>query len=96
MKPAACVAGLALLAVACTAKKKEEAAPSDSAVVSTPAPTVTTPAPAPPIADSTKTSAKLPRKKTTSRTPAADSERDSATQPIFEIGADGKIRRVKK
>ena len=96
MRPAACVAGLALLAVACTVKKKEQAAGSDSAVVSAPAPSVTMPAPAPPVADSTKSSAKPPSKKTTTRTPAADSERDSATQPIFEIGADGKIRRVKK
>jgi hypothetical protein len=96
MKPAAFIAGLALLAVACTVKKQEDAATSDSAVVSAPAPSVTTPAAAPAVTDSTKISAKLPRKKTTSRTPAADSERDSATQPIFEIGADGKIRRVKK
>jgi PBP1b-binding outer membrane lipoprotein LpoB len=96
MKPAACIAGLALLAVGCTAQRKEEAAATDSAVVPAPATSVSTPAVAPTATDSANTSAKLPSKKPTSRGSAADSERDSATEAVFVLGEDGKLHRIKK
>jgi PBP1b-binding outer membrane lipoprotein LpoB len=96
MKPAAYIAGLALLAVGCTAQKKEEAAATDSAVVQAPAASVSTPPVTPTAIDSTNTSAKLPSKKPTSRGSAADSERDSATEALFVLGEDGKLHRIKR
>jgi hypothetical protein len=96
MKPAAWLAGLALLAVGCTVQKKEEAATTDSAAVQAPAASVSTPAVTPTMTDSTNPSAKVPSKKPTSRGSAADSERDSATEAVFVLGEDGKLHRIKK
>jgi len=99
MRAIACVAGLVLLAGACTAvEKKEDPAATDSAAAAaaavTAAPLMVPGAPA--RAGSTKAGAKVAPKKSTSRNPTADSERDSATEPIFEVGADGKVTRIKK
>jgi hypothetical protein len=96
MKATAFVPGLALLAVACAVEKKQEERASDSAAIQTPTPSVSTPAVAPAVTDSTDTGATLPSKKTKSKRSAADSERDSATEPLFVLGEDGKLHRIKK
>jgi hypothetical protein len=98
MRPIACAAGLALLAVACTAvEKKEDPAATDSAAAA--AATVTAAPLMPGVTarkESPKTAARPAPKKSKSRNPAADSMRDSATEPTFEVGADGKVQRIKK
>ncbi len=102
MKSIACVASVGLLAVACTTQNKEAAPTSDTSAPSVPAPSAGTPATArtppagSPLKDSAKIIGKPTAKKTTSKAPTADSERDSATQALFELGADGKLHRVKK
>ena len=92
------VGGLALLAVACnTVEKKVDPAATDSAAAAAAAvsaeplmPGVTASKPSP------KTGAKAAPKKSTSRNPAADSMRDSATEPVFEVDPAGKVTRIKK
>jgi ABC-type transport system substrate-binding protein len=88
-------------AVACTVQKTESSAAKDTATVSIPAtapPAVTPPATSTggaAVEDSSKAGRK-PAPKPAVKTPAAGGERDSATQAVFEIGPDGKIRRVKR
>lgn len=96
MKATAFVPALVLLAGACTVEKKQEGPASDSAALPTPAPSVSTPSVAPTVADSTDTTAKVPSKKTKSSGSAAGGERDSATQPLFVLGEDGKLHRIKR
>lgn len=91
----------ALAGTACSVQKTESSAAKDTATVSIPA---TAPLAAAPPATSTggatvEDSSKAGRKpalKPAVKTPAAGGERDSATQAVFEIGPDGKIRRVKR
>ena len=99
MKTIACAAALALLAVACTAvEKKEDPAATDSAAGAaaavTAAPLMVPGAPA--QTESPKAGSKPTAKKSTSRNPAADSMRDSATEPLFEVDANGNVQRIKK
>ena len=87
-----------ILSSACTIEKKEDAAVADTtaATIVIPAPAPVTPLPAPTARDTSKTS---PAKKPVPRpakTPTAGGERDSAVQPIMGIGADGKIKPIKK
>jgi len=98
MRSIVCAAGLALLVIGCgTAPKKEDPAATDSAaaaaakVTAEPLMPGIEPRPAAP-----KVSAKPTPKKSASKTSAADSMRDSAVQPTFEVGADGKIQKIKK
>ncbi len=90
-----------LAGIACSVQKTEKSALPDTTTLPTPAPT---PVPvAPPgastggtsVEDSGKTGPK-PAPKPAVKTPTAGGERDSAVQPAFEIGPDGKIRRVKR
>jgi hypothetical protein len=90
---------------ACTVEKKD-----DATIADTPAATIVVPPPAPELpapqpvlpppqktgkaSDSTKPSKAVA--KSTPKTPADTLERDSAIQPSFVIGADGKIRPIKK
>ena len=78
---------------ACAVEKKEPAP-----VVDTPAPAVVTPTPAPAvIVDSPVVVAPPSSKPKTKSGPASvGGERDSAVQPVLGIGADGKVRPVKK
>jgi hypothetical protein len=99
--PALAVAA-ALGAVACTVQKTENSAGKDTATVSAPAPAPVTTAVPPAISSGGATvedSGKMDRKPTPKpavKTPAAGGERDSATQAVFEIGPDGKLRRIKR
>ena len=98
MRPIACAAGLALLASACgTVPKKEDPAATDSAAAA--AATVTAEPLMPGVTaskESPKAGAKPAPKKSASKNSTADSMRDSATEPTFEVGADGKVRPIKK
>lgn len=97
--PALAVAAT-LGAVACTVQKTESSAGKDTATVSAPAPATIAVPPATPSGGATvEDSGKMDRKpapKPAVKAPAAGGERDSATQAVFEIGPDGKIRRVKR
>jgi hypothetical protein len=98
MRSIACATGLALLAVACTAvEKKEDPAATDSAAAAAAAVTA---APLMPgvsgRTESPKATAKPSPKKSASKNSTGDSMRDSATEPTFEVGADGKVQRIKK
>jgi len=79
---------------ACTAQKSESLSAKDSAAatapLTAPAPTVVAPAAVPTVGVTGNESGKA------HKTPAAGRERDSAVQAVFEIGPDGKMRRVKR
>jgi hypothetical protein len=88
----------ALAGIACSVQKTQDSAGKDTATVSAP-----TTAAVPPATSSggatVEDSAAMRRKgapKPAVKAPAAGGERDSATQAVFEIGPDGKIRRVKR
>jgi hypothetical protein len=93
-----------ILLGACTVEKKDDATIADTpaATIVVPPPPPAQPAPQPSSAptkpsaarDSTKSS--KPVVKATTQKPADTLERDSAIQPTFVIGADGKIKPVKK
>lgn len=92
----------ALAGVACSVQKTQNSAGKDTATVSVPVPAsaTTTVQPAATgggaiVEDSGKVDRK-PASKPAAKPPAAGGERDSATQAVFEIGPDGKIRRVKR
>jgi hypothetical protein len=80
---------------ACTVQKTGSSAAKDSVQATVPVPTQTpapaTVAPSPTATDETNKSA--PAK---AKTRTAGGERDSAVQAVFEIGPDGKLRRVKR
>jgi len=92
---ASALCGVAMLSAgACTAQKAPSSAASDTSTATVPVPAAT-PAPvAAPEAPTAKDSVKM--RKPEANPPAAGGERDSAVQATFEIGADGKLRRVKR
>ena len=79
-----------LAAAGCSVQKTESSAGMDTAAT-----TVAIPAPAP-AEDSGKRAAPRAAAKPAIKTPPAGGERDSAVQAQFEIGPDGKLRRVKR
>ena len=92
----------ALAGVACSVQKTQNSAAKDTATVSAPAPASATTMVQPAasgggaiVEDSSKVGRK-PASKPAVKTSVAGGERDSATQAVFEIGPDGKIRRVKR
>ena len=97
------IAIVAMLGVtACSVQKTQSSAANDTAAAAVPAPGAT-PAVAPATTstggasgeDSVKAGRK-PAPKSAVKTPAAGGERDSAVQATFEIGPDGKLRRIKR
>jgi hypothetical protein len=103
------VIALALGAIACTVQKKEDAASAaDTTAVPSQLPAAAAPAGAEPVMpDSVTTSASKERTRTSAKTPRKTSaggdsvkpkggERDSATQPMFQIGPDGKLHPIKR
>jgi hypothetical protein len=91
-----------LAGTACSVQKTKNSAGKDTATVSAPAPASATTTVQPAASDGraiVEDSGKVDRKpasKPAVKTPAAGGEHDSATQAVFEIGPDGKIRRVKR
>lgn len=89
------LAGTVTLALAgCTVEKKNDAA-ADTALA-TPAPQAAVPdtTSASPV-DTARKKGPTPAK-STSKKDTDNRMRDSATQPVYEIGADGKVKPVKK
>ena len=106
MRPVILAACLVAL-TACTVEKKQEDVGGSDAEGSAAAAATATPAmvvPASPenmkhaqaAVDSAVRAKKPAAKKSTSRDPAMDSMHDSAFGASLEIGADGKVRKVKK
>jgi hypothetical protein len=98
MRPIAFVTGLALLVVACgSVEKKEDPAATDSAAAAAARVTAEPLMPGVSAAKaSPKAAAKSTPKKSTARNSVADSMRDSATPPVFEVDPAGKVTRIKK
>ncbi len=92
---------LALLTAACTAGKKQEAAQSDSAALVGP-PAATGSAqdsivnPAGPMSATDTGTKSHPSATKKAKTGQAGGERDSAIEATFEMGADGKLHRIKR
>ena len=92
---------ISLGALACTVQKKSDATTDTS--VATPASAVIAPdtgSPAPAMTGGAiskdSSSVRGSATKPSTKTRAAGGERDSATQPVYEIGADGKVKKAKK
>ncbi len=100
------VIALAFPATACTVEKKRDPSLNDTPTAAAPAAAVSaapgTSAPAqapkaPKAVESPATPSVLKAStKTSSRRVGGGGERDSVTQPKFEIDSDGKIRRIKR
>lgn len=107
MKPSLFAASLLLLTASCTVEQKKEDiggtdAEGSAAAAATAPPAMVVPASpansrkAQAVLDSVISTRKPAAKKSTSRDPAMDSMHDSAFGAAMEIGADGKVRKVKK
>ena len=102
------VIALALGAIACTVQKKEDAATAaDTTAAPSPLPAAAPAGQEPVMPDSVTTSASKERTRTAGKTARKTSaggdsvkpkggERDSATQPMFQIGPDGKLHPIKR
>jgi len=79
---------------ACTVQKTESSVAKDSVAATVPLPAPAGAEIAPPV--SPPGSATVKDSGNAHKTPTAGGERDSAVQAVFEIGPDGKLRRVKR
>lgn len=92
---------LVIVSSACTVEKKEDAAVvSDTAAIPVVTPPAAVaplpPAPTPAVSDTLKPSRSGTPARPKAKTPTNGGERDSAVQPVMGIGADGKIKVIKK
>ena len=79
---------------ACTVQKTGSSAAKDSVAATVPLPVPAQAEVAPPVSPPTSATVKDSGK--AHKTATAGGERDSAVQAVFEIGPDGKVRRVKR